>query len=83
MIQVASLILAQSVCMLSHDLYQALSADHGEERVVAGLSGQAMFEFWSNPQTGSWTILQTTPDGTSCVMSVGDNAVEFKRKPNI
>lgn len=82
MIQAVSIVLAQAVCSLTPDMYQTLSAEYGEERIVVGLSGQAMLEFWTNPQTGTWTILQTTPDNTSCVMSAGSNAVEFRRKPN-
>ena len=82
---IAELILAQAagpICGPTHEIYDSLAPSQ-EERIYAGLSGQAFFETWANPSTGTWTTLLTTPDGTSCVMAVGDNFFVFGRKPNL
>ena len=84
MITTAALILAQSTgqpCAPSQDIYEVL-ATYQEERVYIGMDGQSVFETWANPTTGTWSILRTTPDGTSCVMAVGENFLTFDRKPN-
>jgi hypothetical protein len=47
---------------------------YGERAVATGLetSGQ-LVEVFASPRTGSWTILATGPDGTSCIMAVGEH----------
>lgn len=54
-------------------LIAKLGEKYGEVRRGGGLTGTtAIFEIWASDQTGTWTILKTTPDGLSCVMAVGD-----------
>ncbi|MEM8974867.1 MAG: hypothetical protein AAGD43_22640 [Pseudomonadota bacterium] len=36
-----------------------------------GLSGGVLFEIWSSPKTGTFTILSTTPQHISCIMAAG------------
>ncbi|MGI9422878.1 MAG: hypothetical protein ACR2PA_06770 [Hyphomicrobiaceae bacterium] len=36
-----------------------------------GLSKGVLFEIWSAPQTGTFTILTTTPQNISCIMAAG------------
>ena len=52
----------------------ALTGDYGERAQGFGLTrtGELM-EVFANPETGSWSIVITTPDGSSCFGSVGDN----------
>jgi len=80
----AAFILAQATappCGPTQEIYDSLAKYH-EERIYAGLNGQSFFETWANQSTGTWTILRTTPDGTSCIMAAGDNFLTFGRKPN-
>ena len=32
-----------------------------------------IFELFASPETGSWTILATHPEGRSCVVAVGES----------
>lgn len=36
-----------------------------------GLSKGVLFEIWSAPSTGTFTILTTTPQNISCIMAAG------------
>ena len=84
MITTAALIFAQfsgQPCAPTQDIYDVLG-QYEEERIYSGLSGQAIFETWANLTTGTWTAFLTAPDGTSCVMAVGENFLTFDRKPN-
>ena len=85
MIHEAALILAQvaTSCAPTVDLHDQLLQKYGEERLFAGLSGQSVIELWSNPETGTWTIIVSTPEGMSCLLASGENAVHFNRKPNV
>ncbi|MDJ0631080.1 MAG: hypothetical protein QNJ44_22675 [Rhodobacter sp.] len=39
---------------------------------AGGLRSQVqLFEIWASEATGTWTVLLTRPDGTSCVMATG------------
>ena len=45
----------------------------GEVATWQGLSPNArMVETFANPDTGTWTITITTPDGTTCLAAAGD-----------
>jgi len=59
-------------CFPSQQMYSQLSGAYGETRRHAGLSGQIILEVWTNPETGSWTILSTRPDGISCLAAAGE-----------
>ncbi len=54
-------------------MVEQLSRAYGEARKGAGLAGQAaLFEVWASNATGTWTILKTYPNGTTCIMAVGE-----------
>lgn len=60
------------VCDQRAKVVAKLGEKYGEVRRGGGLTGStAIFEIWASEQTGTWTILKTTPDGFSCVMAVG------------
>lgn len=64
---------AQTICMKRDALVLQLTRQYGELRRATGLgSAQALIEVWVSHDTGSWTILMTRPDGTSCIMAAGD-----------
>lgn len=50
----------------------------GRGRSAAGV----LMEIYANPQTGTWTIVMTGPDGTSCFGSAGTGDFwELARRP--
>jgi hypothetical protein len=42
--------------------------------------GGVLVEFYTNPDTGTWTMVQIAPDGTACITAAGQmwEAVEAK-----
>lgn len=62
------------VCGGYADAAAALTTRFGETRASSGLApdGQTLVETWSNPVTGSWSILFVTPDGQACLMLSGN-----------
>lgn len=49
-----------------------LSLTYGEVFNGGGLqSDEAVFEVWISEEAGTWTILMTQADGTSCIMAAG------------
>ncbi|WP_285672108.1 hypothetical protein [Paralimibaculum aggregatum] len=50
-----------------------LEKKYGETRHSVGLQqGRGLVEVYANADSGSWTILLTTPQGLSCLMAAGD-----------
>jgi len=65
--------MAQSPCGPRDQLIEKLEDSYGENRMGAGLRGNAsIFEIWASADSGSWTILVTDTDGISCVMATGE-----------
>ena len=64
-------------CDTSEAMYSALAEEWGEQRATLGLVNGQAFETWANPETGTWTILRTTADGTSCHLASGDAWMTF------
>ncbi|MFQ5565022.1 MAG: hypothetical protein ACE5EU_01520 [Paracoccaceae bacterium] len=64
---------AQLACGDRDAMVEQLSRTYGEVRKGAGLAGQAaLFEVWASDSTGTWTILKTSPNGTSCLIAAGE-----------
>lgn len=64
---------AQMACGTRDAVVAKLGDKYGEVRRGGGLAGPtAIYEIWASDETGSWTILKTTPDGFACVMAVGE-----------
>ena len=65
---------AQTVCGQRDSVVAKLAEEFGETRRGGGLAGPtAIIEIWTSEATGTWTILQTTPAGFSCIVAAGDN----------
>lgn len=63
---------AQMVCGKRADIVRQLGEKYGETRRSLGVSGgQGVVELYASDETGSWTILITTPQGTACMMAAG------------
>jgi hypothetical protein len=64
--------LAQTVCGERGDFLGHLSNSYHERPVAMGLvSNGALLEVLASDK-GSWTIIVTRPDGTSCVVAAGE-----------
>lgn len=62
----------QQQCAPRTKIVEALSGRHKESRTGIGVTSQgAVLEIFSSPE-GTWTILETTPDGTSCMRAAGE-----------
>lgn len=65
---------AQSSCGERDRIVASLQQKHGETVTGVGLAGgAAVIELWSSPETGSWTLLMTRPDGRACLMAAGQS----------
>ena len=65
---------AQHHCAERQMIVDRLAGSHGETFTGGGLqSERAVFEVWTSEEDGTWTILLTRADGTSCVMAAGTN----------
>ena len=53
---------------------ERLTSGYGEKFAGGGLrNAESIFEVWMSDDSGTWTILMTSPDGQSCVMAAGTN----------
>jgi len=55
-------------------IVERLESKYGEARTAAGLTTQnGMVEIFASDDSGSWTILITTPSGQSCLVAAGES----------
>jgi hypothetical protein len=48
-----------------------LTEKFGESQIGRGLAMEGLVEMWANPETGTWTVTVTAPDGTMCGVAAG------------
>ena len=70
---------AQRNCGLRTETLNKLEKQYHERVYGRGLTpnGKSMFELLIS-ETGSWTVLASTPEGRSCVVAGGDSWHEIK-----
>lgn len=72
-------------CADRSTITERLASGYGEKFAGGGLrNAESVFEVWMSDDSGTWTILMTTPDGRSCVMAAGTNwrtALPGKEQP--
>jgi hypothetical protein len=62
----------QMICGKRTDIARQLGEKYGETRRSLGVSGgQGVVELYASDETGSWTILITSPQGAACMMAAG------------
>ena len=67
----------QAKCGPRDRIVDQLAEKYGEVSQGAGLrSTTQVVEIWSSKETGSWSILVTHANGTSCLLAAGQNWVE-------
>ncbi|MDJ1015942.1 MAG: hypothetical protein QNJ35_05470 [Paracoccaceae bacterium] len=65
---------AQTNCASRDMVVEKLESRYGEYFAGGGLQNQTrIFEVWFSEEKGTWTILMTRADGTSCIMASGTN----------
>ena len=63
---------ANIACADRDRVVERLASGYGESFQGGGVqSDQRIFEVWFSEEQGTWTILLTRADGTSCVMAAG------------
>jgi len=63
---------AQVACADRDFVVARLAEYYGEKLDALGLrTDRELIEIWSSDQAGTWTILMTRSDGTSCVVASG------------
>lgn len=63
---------AQENCAPTPKVYEILAGQFQEQRMFLGLTEHgAMVEMWGNPETDTWSLIITRPDGISCAPAVG------------
>ncbi|MDJ0825183.1 MAG: hypothetical protein QNJ16_06750 [Rhodobacter sp.] len=63
---------AYGSCGKREAIVKVLEANHGEVFAGGGIeTATRIYEVWTSGADGSWTILMTTANGTSCVMASG------------
>lgn len=63
---------AQGPCFDRDALAAQLSERYGECRAGMGLQDpETLIETWTSEDTGTWTLIATRPNGTSCVLATG------------
>ena len=64
---------AQFHCGPRKIIVEQLKQKFKERSGGMGLSNGVLFEIWSAPETGTFTILTTTPQNISCIMATGND----------
>lgn len=74
--------MAQTACAPRDQMIAKLQSSYGEDRMGAGLRGEAsLFEVWASADSGTWTILVTDTEGVSCIMASGDTWLDMPTVP--
>jgi hypothetical protein len=71
--------LAEVICDQSERLATRIHGMNGAQKQGQGVrSSAALIEVWIAPDTGDWTLVQTYPNGTSCIMAAGEHWQSFE-----
>lgn len=74
-----------STCAQRDHMVDHLQSKFAEQLTVGGLqraqNSLSVLEIWSSDETGTYTILLTTPNGISCILAAGTDFFEAARTP--
>ncbi len=66
-------------CQDRDAMVQMLETRYNESLSNVGLQGSSqLLEIWRSETSGSFTVLITNPEGTSCIVASGQNWLTFK-----
>lgn len=73
-------------CAPRDHIVERLKDRYAEALTAAGLeitieTRQRMLEIWSNPESGSYTVLLTDPTGVSCIVGFGSEFHTYEAPP--
>ena len=75
----SSALASEEACGAREVIIDELQAQYDETRHSAGLQGEEkLIEIWTSPISGTWTMLVTTTDGTTCIAAAGNNWHDFR-----
>jgi len=74
---------AQQNCGPIENVFATLSQKYGEQPLSQGQTPQALFQFWANTVTRSWTIVAILPYGAACLVASGENYETIAPEPNV
>lgn len=61
-------------CAERAQVLERLDTGYGESRQSIGLAGNGtVIEMFASTETGSWSILATSPDGRTCILAAGQS----------
>lgn len=61
-------------CAPRDQILPVLQQKYGETRLGLGLAANVqIIEIFTNPETGTWTITASQPDGVMCLVASGDH----------
>lgn len=61
----------RGACAARTDIVKRLSDRYGETLQSMGLQNNGILEIYASDDTGTWTIVVTTPDGRACLLAAG------------
>ena len=64
---------ASMICGPREALVAALTGHYDEKQESVGLSGNGLLMEFFTSTSGSWTILLSSPQGSSCIIATGDS----------
>ncbi len=66
--------LGEVVCDDTARLEQQITGINAAQKRAQAMRGpDALIEVWIEPRSGDWTLVQTYPNGTSCIVAMGEN----------
>jgi len=70
------------LCGKREAVVEALQKNHGEVAVSRGLTSRGtLIEVFASPKSDSFTIINSRPDGVSCLVTAGEGWQEVKLPP--
>jgi hypothetical protein len=72
---------AQIVCGEHAEIVKVLERNHQERRSAMGLAANGRLVELFIAEDGGWTLLATTPEGLTCLISAGEDWVDAKPEP--
>ena len=70
-------------CAEHNVITDKLLSKYNEQRSGMGLVGSSGIVELFTAQSGTWTIVVTQIDGTSCIVAAGNSWSEYSRKPKL
>lgn len=71
-------------CAPLDQVAQGLTDQYGETVQASGLAGNGAYVmWWGNPETGTWTVTATNPDGMTCLVASGEAFDANRQAPGV